>query len=105
MAHSSTVQVLKVLNESLISKEGKPYFKRQAEVVLLDDAGNVEVAGSLRLTEAMVRDLVPGTYRAGFSMGRIEYGDRKGDITSMLVSLVAVPVRGVAPATSAKAVA
>lgn len=105
MGHSSTVQVLKVVNESLTSKEGKPYFKRQAEVVLLDDAGNVEVAGSLRLTEAMAKDLVPGTYRAGFSMGRIEYGDRKGDITSLLVSLVPVPVRGAAPAAPAKAAA
>lgn len=100
MTHSSTIQVLKVTNETLKSKEGKEYFKRQAEVMLLDDAGNIEVVGALRLTEALAKDLTPGVYRAGFSMVRVEYGDRKGDITSQLVSLMPVNLRASTPATS-----
>lgn len=99
MAFSSTVQVLKVINEEKTAKKtGEKYNVRMAECVLLDDSGAVEVAGPMRLTEALLEGLVPGTYRAGFSMVRETFGDRKGEIVSKCVSLQPVPVKG-APLT------
>lgn len=94
MAHSSTVQVLKVVNEMRKSKKGEDYTIRMAECVLLTDEGEIEVAGPLRLSEELVKDLKPGFYRAGFSMVRSTYGDNKGDIVSKCVSLTPVPTRG-----------
>ena len=95
MAHSSTVQVLKVVNETVEKKDKSGTFQRRLAVVsvLLDD-GSVECAGNLRLSEALAEGLQPGTYRAGFSMGQVGYGDHRGDIVSQLVSLVPVPTRG-----------
>jgi hypothetical protein len=106
MAHSSTVQILKITNETRVSQKTKePYDVREAEVLLLDDAGAVEVAGTMRLTKTLVEGLTLGTYRAGFTMAKQNYGDRRGDIVSQLVSLIPVPVRGAAkpPAEFSKA--
>lgn len=103
MAHSSTVQILKITNETRISpKTQLPYDVREAEVLCLLDDGTVEVAGTMRLSKLLVEGLLPGTYRAGFTMAKIGFGDRRGDITSQVVSLVPVPTRG-NPAPSAKA--
>ena len=96
MAHSSTVQVLKVINEEKTAKKtGEKYTVRMAECVLLDDAGQVEVVGPMRLSEALLEGLTPGYYRAGFSMVRETFGDRKGEISSKCVSLTPVPMKGV----------
>lgn len=107
MAFSSTIQVLKVINEEKTAKKtGDKYNVRMAECVLLDDNGQIEVAGPMRLTESLLEGLVPGVYRAGFSMVRETYGDRKGEIVSKCVSLQPVPVKGqpvARPAASAVA--
>lgn len=100
MSHSSTVQILKITNETRMSKANTPYDVREAEVLLLNDEGTVECAGALRLSKALVEGLVLGTYRAGFSMVRQAFGDRRGDIVSQLVSLQLVPTRS-SPAASA----
>lgn len=105
MAHSSTVQVLKVIDEEKTSKKGEKYQVRMAEVIIIDDDGQIEVTGPMRLSEALLEGLKPGVYRAGFSMVRNTYGDNKGEIGSRCVSLTPVPTRGnvpsVTPATSA----
>jgi hypothetical protein len=102
MAHSSTVQILKITNEVRKSKKtNEDYSVREAEALLLDDAGNVEVAGTLRLTPSLVEGLVIGTYRAGFTMAKQAFGDRRGDIVSQLVSLTPVSMRGAPPKAAA----
>jgi hypothetical protein len=102
MAHTSTVQVLKVLVEKREKKavKGEFYDVREAEVILLDDEGGIECAGRLPLSLTLSEGLKPGTYRAGFSMVRSSFGDRRGDIISQLVSLTPVPVRQSAAAAA-----
>lgn len=104
MGHSVTVQVLKVLVEQREKKaaKGEFYDVREAEVILLDDEGGIECAGRLPLSKTLAEGLKPGTYRAGFSMVRSAFGDRRGDIISQLVSLLPVPVKQ-APAAAAGA--
>jgi hypothetical protein len=94
MSYTSTIQVLHVSSEERTAKDGKAYTRRKCEALILNDEGGIEAAGSLPLTPSLFEGLRPGTYRAGFSMGRLEYGDRRGDIVSQLVSLTLVPVRG-----------
>lgn len=95
MAFSSTVQILKVVNEVREKKDKSgTYQVRQAVCTVLLDDGSVEAAGNLRLTESLCEGLVPGVYRAGFSMAQVGYGDNRGDIVSQLVSLTPVPMRG-----------
>lgn len=99
MAHSSTVQVFKVVNEARKTRDGKDYQVRMAECALLTDDGEVEVVGPIRLSEDLIKDLKPGFYRAGFSMVRSTYGDNKNEIVSKCVSLTPVPTKG-APSSS-----
>lgn len=95
MAHSSTVQVLRVVNETREKKDKSgSYPVRLAVCTILLDDGSVEAAGNLRLTEALLEGLTPGVYRAGFSMVQNQFGDNRGDLTSQLVSLTPVPMRG-----------
>lgn len=104
MSHSSTVQVLKVLVEKREKKavKGEFYDVREAEVILMNDDGGIECAGRLPLSQTLAEGLIPGTYRAGFSMVRSAFGDRRGDIISQLVSLVPVPVKMAPAAAGAK---
>jgi len=102
MAFSSTVQILKIVNEMRKKRDGTEYPVRQAVVNVLLDNGDVECAGNLRLSEPLLEGLTTGTYRAGFSMAQVTYGDNRGDIVSQLVSLTPVPMMGKpAPAPSA----
>ncbi len=95
MAHSSTIQILKVeVREGVSKRTQLPYVLHSAEVLLLTDDGEVELAGSLPLPRSLVDVAKVGTFRAGFSMIRQSTGDRRGDIVSQLVSLTPVPVRG-----------
>lgn len=104
MAFSSTVQILRVVNETREKKDKSgTYQVRYAVCACLTDDGEVEVAGNLRLSEALAQDLKPGMYRAGFSMIQVTYGDNRGDIASQVVSLVPVPVKGAAPVASSAA--
>lgn len=104
MAFSSTVQILRVVNETREKKDkSATYQVRYAVCACLNDDGTVEVAGNLRLSEALCEGLTPGVYRAGFSMTQVTYGDNRGDITSQVVSLVPVPVKGAPVAAPAAA--
>ncbi len=104
MSHSCTVQVLKVLIETREKKaaKGEFYDVREAEVILLDDEGGIECAGRLPLSKTLAEGLKTGVYRAGFSMVRSAFGDRRGDIVSQLVSLTPVPVKASPVAALAK---
>jgi len=104
MAMSSTIQVLKVnpLEKKTSKKTGNDYEIHTAECIVLDDDGGIECVGVLRIAPAL-RDMVRvGTFRAGFSLRVPTYGDNKGEITSMLTSLMPVPVKAgsVPPAAS-----
>lgn len=99
MAHTSTINVLKVSKEERTSKGGDKFDVMSAEVLILTDDGQIEASGAMRLTKDLYEGLTPGMYRAGFSMARQAYGDRRGDIVSQLVSLQPVPTRN-APAAA-----
>lgn len=103
MAHTSTINVLKVSKEERTSsKSGDKFDVMSAEVLILTDDGQIEAAGAMRLTKELYEGLTPGMYRAGFSMARQAYGDRRGDIVTQLVSLQPVPTRNAsAPAKPA----
>lgn len=91
MSFSSTVQILTVTIEPKKNAKGESYERRSAEALLLDDNGGILVAGGLPLSKELAEGLKPGLYRAGFSMVRQEFGDRRGDLTSRLVSLTPAP--------------
>lgn len=93
MSFSSVIQVLKVDIEDKKNKAGETYQTRKAECLLLDDKGLIEVAGGMPLSKELADGLKPGIYRAGFSMVRQEFGDRRGDIVARLVSLVPAPAQ------------
>lgn len=101
MSFVSTLQVLKVESEERTSKRsGKTYNHFAARCILIGDGGQVENVGVIRsdLVTPELRDMVkPGTYRATFGLMVPDYGDRKGDLVSMLTGLVPVPVPGSKP--------
>ena len=104
--HTSTVQILQVTVEDKKNKSGETYQRRSAEALLLNDDGTLVAAGALPLSKELAEGLKPGLFRAGFSMVRQEFGDRRGDLVSRLVSLVPAPsnsARATANLTSAPA--
>lgn len=92
MTFSSTIQILTVENEERTSKRtGNKYTHFMARAILLDDAGNVVTVGSLPVRNPALREIVkPGTYRAGFALQVLDFGDQKGDIQAVLTSLTPV---------------
>jgi len=107
MANYSTLNILK-LNEvetGTSTKTGKPWERHTAECVVLLDDGSVECVGKLDIPPSMRGQLAVGVFRAGFSLHVPTFGDQQGKITSRLVSLQPVPVRGAAPAAARPVVA
>jgi len=105
MAFSSTIQILKLeqsLSKKLNPETGRPYESTVARALLLNDDGEVETLGRLRVP----RDLVPlakiGTFRAAFALTVPDFGESKGEIVAQLVGLTSVPPARV-PAASPKA--
>ena len=101
MAFTSTIQILKLTEEQ--SKKvnpdtGKPYISHIARAALINDDGELETVGRLRVPRDLVEVAKVGTFRAGFALRVPDYGPEKGDVVSVLTSLTPVP-----PAASTRA--
>lgn len=103
---SSILQVLKV--EQVPSKKldpatGKPYVSHYARGILLNESGEVNTVGRLRVPRDLVEKLKVGTFTASFALGVPDYGDNKGDIVAQLTDLTPVPGKqAAAPAPASK---
>lgn len=95
MSFSSTIQILKVneIEKGISKKTGAAWERHTAECMLLSDVGEIECVGKLTIPVALREGLKTGTYRAGFALHVPTFGDRKGEVSTQLVSLSAVPVR------------
>ena len=102
MAYTSTIQILKVEvqhSKKLDPNTQKPYESTIARTALLNDDGELETVGRLRVPRDLVELAKVGTYRATFALSVPDYGEFKGDVVSVLTGLVPVPpARQVAPA-------
>ncbi len=89
---SSTIQILTVENEDRKSKRtGNDYKHFVCRAILLDDSGQVITVGALPVrNDALREQCKPGVFRAGFALQVPDYGDAKGDIQAVLVSLTPV---------------
>lgn len=107
MAHSSTIQVLKVEKETRKSKRtGNEYEHFAARCIVLTDDGDVQTVGVItsRGCAPEVREKVkPGTFRAVFALQVSDFGENKGEIVSMLTDLAPVQLRKPAQAGAASA--
>lgn len=108
MAFTSTIQILKT--ESIFSRKidpstQKPYEFKVARVALINDDGELETVGRLRVPRELEEVVVKGIFRATFALQVPDYGDNKGDVVSVLTGLVPVPpARSAAPAPAPAAV-
>lgn len=94
MSFTSTIQILKVseeLSKKLNPDTGKPYVSHIARTALINDDGELETVGRLRVPRDLVDVAKVGTYRAGFALRVPDYGPDKGDVVSMLTSLIPLP--------------
>jgi hypothetical protein len=105
---SSRLHILAVENEDRIGKtSGKTYRHFAARCIVLNDAGDAMTVGTLRsdqivpeLRESITKD-TRGIYRAGYGLRVPDYGDDKGDVLCMVVSLVPeAPVQQRKPVTA-----
>lgn len=103
MSFSSTIQILKVDDpqEKTSPKDGSKYTVRTAQTALLDDNGELQKVGRLRIPESMKEKVKPGTFRASFSLEVAQWGPNKGDVISALVDLMPVPVKAAPGRTAA----
>jgi len=95
----SMIQVLKV--DEPVEKKGKDggtYTVRAAQTALLDDNGELQKVGRLRIPESMVEKVKVGTFRAQFSLEVAQWGQNKGDVIASLTDLMPVPLKA-APAS------
>lgn len=104
---TSTIQILKVteeLSKKLNPDTGKPYVSHIARTALINNNGELETVGRLRVPRDLVDVATVGTFRAGFALRVPDYGPDKGDVVSVLTSLTPLPPqRSAAPAPAAKA--
>lgn len=105
---TSTIQILKVteeLSKKLNPDTGKPYVSHIARTALINDDGELETVGRLRVPRELVDVAKVGTFRAGFALRVPDYGPDKGDVVSVLTSLTPLPPSASrpAPAPAAKA--
>ncbi len=94
MSFSSTIQILKVdaPEEKTSPKDGSKYTVRTAQTALLDDNGELQKVGRLRIPESMKEKVKVGTFRAAFSLEVAQWGPNKGDVISALTDLMPVPL-------------
>lgn len=102
MAFTSTIQILKVsqeLSKKINPDTGKPYESTIARTALINDDGELETVGRLRVPRDLVSIAAVGVFRAGFALRVPDYGADKGDVVAVLTSLTPVPpARPAAPA-------
>ena len=93
MAFTSTIQILKInpVASGVSVKTGKPWERHTAEAMLLNDDGSIEVVGKLNIPKDLRGSIKEGIYRASFSFYVPGMGDSKGEISTTLVGLMAVP--------------
>lgn len=94
MSFTSTIQLLKVSEETskkLNPDTGKPYISHVARCALINDDGELETVGRLRVPRDLVEQAKVGTYRAGFALRVPDYGADKGEVVAVLTSLTPVP--------------
>lgn len=90
---SSTIQILKVDApvEKTSPKDQSKYMVHTAQTALLDDNGELQKVGRLRIPESMREKVKVGTFRASFSLGVAEWGQNKGDVMAVLADLMPLP--------------
>ncbi|WP_343590347.1 hypothetical protein [Paracidovorax wautersii] len=101
--HTSTIQILKVevqQSKKLNPDTGKPYESTIARTALLDDDGQLQTVGRLRVPRDLVDQAKVGTFRASFALQVPDFGEFKGEVISVLTGLVPLPVNRVAPAAA-----
>jgi len=95
----SIIQILK-LNEpktGISKKNGNAYDMQDAECLLLNDDGSIDQVGVLQVPKSLREKIAVGTFRASFAM-QANFASRR--IEAVLTDLVAVPVKGSAPAAA-----
>lgn len=94
---SSTLQILKVdpVETRRSPKDGSEYQIHTAQTALLNDDGELEKVGRLRIPEDMRDKVKVGTFRASFSLEVAQWGQNKGDVIARLVDLLPVPTKAV----------
>lgn len=89
MAMNALIQILKVGEVQDKTYEGRAYQVQEAECLLLDDTGEIESVGVLRLSKEFQKDPpAKGTYTAKFALA-VSPKDRK--IGAQLIGLTPVP--------------
>ena len=91
--HYSQIQILKVdTPEEKTGKDGNKYTVRAAQTALLDDHGNLQKVGRLKIPDAMIEKVKVGVFRAAFTLGIATYGLNKGDVIAVLADLLPLDV-------------
>lgn len=86
--HTSILQVLKVNDPRTGTKDGRQWELHSAECIVLDESGNVDQVGWLRVDKSLVPKVKPGTYMGSFAL-RPNYKTRQ--IESLLVDVTPLP--------------
>ncbi len=100
MKFASTIQILKVdpVETRKSPKDGSEYQIHTAQTALLNDDGELEKVGRLRIPEQMREKVKVGIFRASFALEVAQWGQNKGDVIAQLVDLIPVPAKR--PATA-----
>ncbi len=100
MKFASTIQILKVdpVETRKSPKDGSEYQIHTAQTALLNDDGELEKVGRLRIPEPMREKVKVGIFRASFALEVAQWGQNKGDVIAQLVDLIPVPAKR--PATA-----
>lgn len=103
----SKIQVLKVDEpvEKTSPKDQSKYMVYTAQTALLDDNGELQKVGRLKIPEVLREKVKVGTFSAAFSLDVAQYGLSKGDVIATLTDLTPLPPSALkaAPARSAAA--
>ena len=102
MKFASTIQILKVdpIEKRRSPKDGSEYEIHTAQTALLNDEGELEKVGRLRIPESMREKVKVGIFRASFSLEVAQWGQNKGDVIAQLVDLIPVPIKRPASAAA-----
>lgn len=88
----SILQILKLNDPRAWAMDGRSGMSHSAECLLLDDAGNVDQVGVLKIRgEDMIKKAQVGTYRASFAM---RSNPQSRQIEALLVDLQPVKKAG-----------
>lgn len=101
MSLTSLIQILKVGIVQDKKYEGREYQTQECECVLLDENGELESVGVLRLSEAFRKaPPVKGTYQAVFSLVASAKDRRIGAVVTGLTAVMPSSLKRSAPAAA-----